>query len=126
MSMLEGKGVTRHFGGLAAVSNVNFDVERGEIVGLIGPNGAGKTTLFNLISAAIPTQQGTITFNNNKITGMKPHQICRLGIARTFQSVKIFPNVSVLDNVMLGILFGKNSRTSSEAALEEAGEILCL
>jgi branched-chain amino acid transport system ATP-binding protein len=124
MSMLEGKGVTRHFGGLAAVSNVNFDVERGEIVGLIGPNGAGKTTLFNLISAAIPTQQGTITFNNNKITGMKPHQICRLGIARTFQSVKIFPNVSVLDNVMLGILFGKNSRTSSEAALEEAGEIL--
>jgi branched-chain amino acid transport system ATP-binding protein len=124
MSMLEGKGVTRHFGGLAAVSNVNFDVERGEIVGLIGPNGAGKTTLFNLISAAIPTQQGIITFNNNKITGMKPHQICRLGIARTFQSVKIFPNVSVLDNVMLGILFGKNSRTSSEAALEEAGEIL--
>jgi branched-chain amino acid transport system ATP-binding protein len=124
MSMLEGKGVTRHFGGLAAVSNVNFDVERGEIVGLIGPNGAGKTTLFNLISAAIPTQQGTITFKNNKITGMKPHQICRLGIARTFQSVKIFPNVSVLDNVMLGILFGKNSRTSSEAALEEAGEIL--
>lgn len=124
MSMLEGKGVTKYFGGLAAVSNVDFDVERGEIVGLIGPNGAGKTTLFNLVSAALPTQQGTITFKDIKITGMKSHQICRLGIARTFQSVKIFPNVSVMDNVMLGALFGKSSGKTSNVILKEVEEIL--
>ncbi|OGN90079.1 MAG: ABC transporter ATP-binding protein [Chloroflexi bacterium RBG_13_46_14] len=124
MPILEGKGVTKYFGGLAAISNVNFNVERGEIVGLIGPNGAGKTTLFNLISAALPTQQGVITFKDIKITGMKSHQICKLGIARTFQSVKIFPNVSVLENVMLGALFGKTTSTSSEAALKEVEEIL--
>ncbi|HEY93516.1 MAG TPA: ABC transporter ATP-binding protein [Dehalococcoidia bacterium] len=124
MLMLEGKGVTKYFGGLVAVSNVDFNVERGEIVGLIGPNGAGKTTLFNLISAALSTQQGTITFKDIKITGMKPHQICKLGIARTFQSVKIFPNISVMDNVMLGALFGKSSGTSSEVLLKETEEIL--
>lgn len=124
MPMLEGKGVTKYFGGLAAVSNVDFDVERGEIVGLIGPNGAGKTTLFNLISAALPTQQGTINFKETKITGMKPYQICKLGIARTFQSVKIFPNVSVIGNVMLGAMFGKISSTSSEVISKETEEIL--
>ncbi len=124
MPILEGKGVTRYFGGLAAVSKVDFDVERGEIVGLIGPNGAGKTTLFNLISAALSTQQGTITFKGIKISGMKPYQICRLGIARTFQSVKIFPNISVLDNVMLGALFGKSTGPSSEGTLKEVEEIL--
>jgi branched-chain amino acid transport system ATP-binding protein len=124
MLILEGKGVTRYFGGLAAVSKVDFNIERGEIVGLIGPNGAGKTTLFNLISAALSTQQGTITFKNKKITGMKPHQICRLGIARTFQSVKIFPNISVLENVTLGALFGKSSGASSEVSLKEVEEIL--
>ena len=124
MQILEGKGVTKYFGGLAAVSNVDFHVERGEIVGLIGPNGAGKTTLFNLISAALSTQQGKITFKDTKITGMKPHQICRLGIARTFQSVKIFPNISVIDNIALGAMFGKKSATSSEAGLTEVDEIL--
>lgn len=124
MPILEGKGLTRYFGGLAAVSKVDFKVERGEIVGLIGPNGAGKTTLFNLISAALSTQQGTITFKDIKITGMKPHQICRLGIARTFQSVKIFPNISVLENVMLGALFGKSTGTSSEVSSMEVEEIM--
>jgi branched-chain amino acid transport system ATP-binding protein len=124
MPILEGKGVTRYFGGLAAISKVDFSIERGEIVGLIGPNGAGKTTLFNLISAALPTQHGTITFKDKKITGMKPHQICRLGIARTFQSVKIFPNISVLENVTLGALFGKSSSASSEVSLKEVEEIL--
>lgn len=124
MPLLEGKEVTKYFGGLAAVSKVNFDVERGEIVGLIGPNGAGKTTLFNLISAALPMRNGIITFKDIKITGMKPHQICKLGIARTFQSVKIFPNLPVMGNVMLGALFGKNSRISSGAAATEAEELL--
>lgn len=124
MPILEGKGVTKYFGGLAAVSNVFFNVERGEIVGLIGPNGAGKTTLFNLISAALPAQQGIITFNDRKITGMKSHQICKLGIARTFQSVKIFPNLSVFGNVTLGALFGKSSSISSGTAAKEAEELL--
>ena len=124
MPMLEGKGVTRYFGGLAAVSKVNFNVERGEIVGLIGPNGAGKTTLFNLISAALSTQQGVITFKDTKITGMRPHQICKLGIARTFQSVKIFPNLSVMGNAALGALFGTSSRISSSIATKEAEEVL--
>ncbi len=124
MPILEGKRVTRSFGGLVAVSDVNFDVERGEIVGLIGPNGAGKTTLFNLISAALRTQQGVITFKGTKITGMKPYQICKLGIARTFQSVKIFPNISVMGNIMLGALFGKNTSISSDEAAAEAEELM--
>jgi len=124
MPILEGKGVTRYFGGLTAVSKVDFDVENGEIVGLIGPNGAGKTTLFNLISAALPAQRGIITFKGVKITGMKPHQICKLGIARTFQSVKIFPNLTVKENVTLGALFGKSPGMSADTAMKEAGELI--
>jgi len=106
MRILEGEGVTKYFGGLAAVSNVDFHVEQGEIAGLIGPNGAGKTTLFNLISAALVPKPGTIRFKGEKITGLKPHKICRLGLARTFQEVKIFSNMTALQNVLLGSLFG--------------------
>ena len=87
MPILEGEGVTKYFGGLAAVSNVDFHVEQGEIVGLIGPNGAGKTTLFNLISGALVPKSGVIKFKDKNITRLKPHQICRMGVARTFQSV---------------------------------------
>jgi len=124
MRILEGKGVTKYFGGLAAISNVDFHVDQGEIVGLIGPNGAGKTTLFNLISAALPLNSGVIRFKGEKITGLKPHQICRTGVARTFQSVKVFANVPVLGNVMLGSLFGTSSRMSSADATKEAMESL--
>jgi len=106
MPILEGEGVTKYFGGLAAVSDVDFHVEQGEIVGLIGPNGAGKTTLFNLISAALPLKSGVIRFKGEKISGLKPHQICRMGIARTSQSVKVFANMLVRENVLLGSLFG--------------------
>jgi branched-chain amino acid transport system ATP-binding protein len=109
MRLLEGKGVTKYFGGLAAVFDVNFHVDQGEVFGLIGPNGAGKTTLFNLISAALRAKSGVIKFKDKNITGLKPHQICRLGVARTFQTVKIFANMSVLDNVILGSLFGASS-----------------
>jgi len=122
--ILEGKGVTKHFGGLAALSNVDFRVEQGEVLGLIGPNGAGKTTLFNLISAALPPQSGVIRFKGENITGLKPHQICRMGLARTFQSVKVFANMSALDNVILGSFFGKATGISSVDAAREATEQL--
>jgi branched-chain amino acid transport system ATP-binding protein len=122
--ILEGAGVTRRFGGLIAVSKVDFDVAQGEIVGLIGPNGAGKTTLFNLISGALVPKPGTIRFKGEKITGLKPHQICRKGVARTFQSVKVFANMPVFENVLLGALFGAPNSTSSEDAARQAVGLL--
>jgi branched-chain amino acid transport system ATP-binding protein len=121
--LLEGKGLTIHFGGLAAVDNVDFFVDEGEIVGLIGPNGAGKTTLFNLISAALQPKPGEIWFKDKKINGMKPYQICRLGIARTFQTVKIFGNLPVIENVRIGSLFGAQKRLKTDATTE-AKELL--
>jgi branched-chain amino acid transport system ATP-binding protein len=124
MRILEGEGVTKYFGGLAAVSNVDFHVDHGEIVGLIGPNGAGKTTLFNLISAALVPKPGTIKFKGENITGLKPHQICRKGVARTFQSVKTFANMPVLDNVVLGSFFGMPTGMSSADAVTEATGLL--
>jgi branched-chain amino acid transport system ATP-binding protein len=124
MPILEGEGVTKHFGGLAAVSSVDFHVEEGEIVGLIGPNGAGKTTLFNLISGALVPKPGATKFKGENITGLKPHKICKMGVARTFQSVKVFPNMPVLANVMLGSLFGTSNSVSPADAAREAMESL--
>ncbi|MBN2324976.1 MAG: ABC transporter ATP-binding protein [Spirochaetes bacterium] len=124
MHVLEGERVTRYFGGLAAVSNVDFYVDRGEIVGLIGPNGAGKTTLFNLISAAITLKSGVIRFKGEKISGLRPCRICKKGIARTFQSVKVFPGMSVLENVLLGSLFGAPAKLSRADARAEASSLL--
>ena len=124
MPILEGKGVTKYFGGLAAVSNVDFIVEQGEVLGLIGPNGAGKTTLFNLISAAHTTKSGTIKFKGENITGLKPYKICRKGIARTFQTVKIFPDLPVLSNVILGLHFGVSGKMSSGQKVSKAAEYL--
>jgi branched-chain amino acid transport system ATP-binding protein len=124
MPILEGEGVTKYFGGLAAVSRVDFSVEEGEIVGLIGPNGAGKTTLFNLISGALVPKAGQITFKDKKIDGRKPHSICRMGLARTFQSVKVFPDIPVFENVLLGAIFGTSNGLSSADAVKEATEQL--
>jgi branched-chain amino acid transport system ATP-binding protein len=124
MRVLEGFEVTKYFGGLAAVFDVNFHVDQGEVFGLIGPNGAGKTTLFNLISAALTLKSGMIKFKDKNITGLKPHQICRLGVARTFQTVKIFANMSVLENVILGLLFGSANQTSSVDAEKQATALL--
>jgi len=128
MPILEGKGVSRYFGGLAAVSNVDFQAEAGEVLGLIGPNGAGKTTLFNLISAAVAPRSGSIRFKGKEITGLKPYQICRMGLARTFQTVKVFGNMPVYDNVLLGAFFGggghvspADAREAAEGALEFVG-----
>jgi branched-chain amino acid transport system ATP-binding protein len=122
MRILEGEGVTRYFGGLAAVSGVDFHVDEGEVVGLIGPNGAGKTTLFNLISGALVPKPGAIKFKAENITGLKPHKICKMGVARTFQSVKVFANMTALENVLLGPLFGtRNSVSAADAAREATG-----
>jgi branched-chain amino acid transport system ATP-binding protein len=122
--LLEGEGVCKNFGGLAAVSDVDFFVDKGEILGLIGPNGAGKTTLFNLISAALKPKPGRITFKDRDITPLPAHEICRMGIARTFQTVKIFPHVPVVRNVMVGALFGTGRRIGSKEAQKKAEESL--
>ena len=124
MPILEGKGVTKYFGGLAAVSDVDFSVEQGEALGLIGPNGAGKTTLFNLISAALTTKSGTIRFKGKNITGLKPYKICRMGIARTFQIVKVFPDLPAISNVILGLHFGLSANMSSAEKAQKAAELL--
>ncbi len=121
---MRAKGLSRNFGGLAAVSDVDFYVDEGEIVGLIGPNGAGKTTLFNLISASLKPSKGKIRFQDKDITGIAPHKICRLGIARTFQTVKIFGDLPVLRNVMVGSLFGTGHHSTTHEAQERAEEAL--
>lgn len=124
MRILEGEKVTKHFGGLAAVSQVDFHVDQGEIFGLIGPNGAGKTTLFNLISGAFVPKPGVIKFKGEEISGLKPHKICRMGMARTFQEVKIFGGVPAIQNVALGAMFGTPKGMSPSEATKEAGELL--
>jgi branched-chain amino acid transport system ATP-binding protein len=124
MRILEGQGVSKYFGGLAAVSNVDFHIDQGEIVGLIGPNGAGKTTLFNLTSGALPLSSGAIRFKGNKISGLKPHRVCKIGIGRTFQEVKIFGNMPVLQNVLVGAFFGSPKRISAADAAREASQAL--
>jgi branched-chain amino acid transport system ATP-binding protein len=124
MRILEGENVCKNFGGLTAVSHVNFQVNQGEIFGLIGPNGAGKTTLFNLISGALVPSPGLVKFKNQNITRLKPHQICRAGIARTFQSIKIFTNMTVKQNVTLGSLFGAFTRTPAAEVEKETAGIL--
>ncbi len=102
MSMLETKALTREFGGIIAVNRVDFNVEKNMITGLIGPNGAGKTTLFNNITGLDTPTSGTVTFNGKDITGLPANKICRLGIARTFQNIRLFRELSVIDNVMVG------------------------
>jgi len=114
--------VTKYFGGLAAVKEVDLEVRRGEIFGLIGPNGAGKTTLFNLISGVYRPNSGAIEFQGKGFSGIRrPHQVCQLGIGRTFQVVKPFGNLTVLENVMIGVF---SKIRSAEQACKEASEIL--
>jgi branched-chain amino acid transport system ATP-binding protein len=124
MKILECEKLGKHFGGLAAATDVCFHVEKGEIVGLIGPNGAGKTTVFNLISGALVPDSGAIWFKEKKINGQKPHQICRAGVARTFQSVQVFPRISVLDHVRLASLFGNPRSKISGFTEGDAARIL--
>ncbi len=116
MPMLEATGVSKAFGGLTAVSQVDIHVDEGEILGLIGPNGAGKTTLFNLLSGAIQMDSGTVVFDGVKISGMKPNQICHLGMGRSFQAAKNFAGMPVRQNVLMGALFGKKGQTAAQAS----------
>ena len=120
--LLELANVTKYFGGLHVLSDVSFNVDEGEIVGLIGPNGAGKTTLFNVITGIYRPNEGAIRFRGKDIVGLKPHRICRSGIARTFQLVRIFPTMTVLENVLVGSVYGK--RGAKKSALDEALECL--
>jgi branched-chain amino acid transport system ATP-binding protein len=124
--LLELRQVSRSFGGLAAVRRVDLAVEAGHIVGLIGPNGAGKTTLFNLITGTYRPNSGAIVFEGADITRVPPHSRCKLGIARTFQLVRPFPNLSVLDNVAVGSVFGRNPAASRRAAEVAARDALIL
>jgi len=119
MSLLNVKGVIKNFGGLTAVNDVTFDVRHREILGLIGPNGAGKTTLFNVINGFYSPTRGQVLFKGNRISGFKPHKICRLGVARTFQIVKPLQRMSVLDNVITSAFVRARSKgQAKEIALE--------
>ena len=124
MPLLQGEKVSKYFGGIAALSELDFEVREGEILGLIGANGAGKTTLFNIISGVYNSSAGTVKLAGQTINGLKPYQICRKGIGRTFQIVKTFRNLTVLKNVMVGSLFGTERAKSLLSAEQEAGDIL--
>lgn len=101
--LLEMKDVVKQFGGLTAVSNMSFHVDEGEIYGVIGPNGAGKTTIFNLITGVYQVTEGDFIFNGQSIEGKKPYQIINLGIARTFQNIRLFTGMTVLENILVGV-----------------------
>jgi branched-chain amino acid transport system permease protein len=118
--ILRVRGVSRFYGGLKAVNNVSFDVAAAEIVGIIGPNGAGKTTLFNLLNGIVRLSAGEVQFNGEAISGLKPNRICRLGIGRTFQVVRPFPRMSVLENVVVGSYAAHGSEVEAWEAAREA------
>jgi branched-chain amino acid transport system ATP-binding protein len=120
--ILSVKNVQKHFGGLAAVIDVSFDVQAGAMLGLMGPNGAGKSTLLNIISGEYKPDSGTIQFQGHDITGLPPYRICRLGIARTFQIPQPFVNLTVLRNLMIAAEYGRN--LGEAAAESEALKIL--
>ncbi|HEY2592353.1 MAG TPA: ABC transporter ATP-binding protein [Chloroflexota bacterium] len=124
--MLSLRGVSRSFGGVRAVREVDLDVAEGQILGLIGPNGAGKTTLFNLVTGVYRPSAGSIHFRDREITRMVPSNRCKLGIARTFQLVRPFPRLSVLENVAIGRIYGRTPARSRRAAEAESEAILDL
>lgn len=122
---LEVENVTKRFGGLTALDHVSFKVYEGEILGLIGPNGAGKTTMFNVITGVYRPEEGRVIYYGEDITGLKPHVIARKGIARTHQVVKPFNELTVLENAMIGALFGtRHGQITEEEARGIAMEIL--
>lgn len=130
------QNVVKRFGGLTAVSNMSFHVEKGEIFGVIGPNGAGKTTIFNLITGVYPVSEGDILFDGQSISGKKPYQIINGGIARTFQNIRLFTGMTVLENILVGqhdhlkagffasVLHTSVQKKEEKEAREEAMELL--
>ena len=136
MALLEVKQLTKHFGGLTAVGDVTLELNEGELVGLIGPNGAGKTTLFNLLTGVYEPSEGTVTLDGHLLNGKTPYKIASLGLSRTFQNIRLFKDLSVLENVMIAMhahssdsLFSTLFRTkkyydTEEKMREEAVELL--
>ncbi len=122
--MLKGVHLTKSFGGLKAISSLDFEVDKGEIVGLIGPNGSGKTTLFNLISGFYRPEKGHLYFKGIEITRKSPYAIARLGIGRTFQIVRPLPNFTLLENVRTAVLYGRSGIHNTKEAASRAEEIL--
>ena len=124
-ALMDVRGVSKAFLGLHALSDVSFDVREGEILGIIGPNGAGKTTLFNVLNGFLLPDRGEIRWLGASITGLQPHVVCRRGIGRTFQVMRVFPHLSVLENVMVGAFAHgaapTRARESAQAALEQVG-----
>jgi branched-chain amino acid transport system ATP-binding protein len=135
-ALLAAHGISKRFGGLAALTDVSFGVARGEIFGLIGPNGAGKTTLFNVLTGIQPPDSGDLHYDGARLTGLKPHRIAERGIARTFQNIRLFANMTALENVMVGrhvrtrtgvlgaILRGRRARTEEAQVTRRALDLL--
>jgi branched-chain amino acid transport system ATP-binding protein len=123
-AVLEGVGISRRFGGLAALTGVSFRISPREIVGLIGPNGAGKSTLFNVVSGLIEPTEGVVRLEGRDITGLAAHRIARLGIGRTFQSPRLFPHLTVLQNVLLGAFFRPRAEASLRTQEGAQGEAM--
>ena len=109
MALLEIEALTVRFGGLTAVSTLDFAVEAGALVALIGPNGAGKTTAFNVVTGVYPPTRGSVRFDGREIGGERPHRICARGVARTFQNIRLFRSLSVLDNVATALVGARRS-----------------
>ncbi len=134
--LLQTAGISKHFGGLAALTDVSVTIHRNEIYGLIGPNGAGKTTLFNLLTGLYRADAGTISFDGSSLAGKKPHEVAQAGIARTFQNIRLFANMTALENVMVGrnlrthagvfgaILRDQKTRNEESAIRQRAKELL--
>lgn len=119
------QGVGMRFGGLWALSDVSFDVERGSVVGLIGPNGSGKTTLMNIVSGVYKPTTGEVRYGGKRIADVPTHEVCHLGIARTFQVVKPFANLTVRENVAVGAMYGRDgAKRSTRASFERADELV--
>ncbi|NHV97069.1 MAG: ABC transporter ATP-binding protein [Thaumarchaeota archaeon] len=122
--MLEGIRISKRFGGLLALRDVDFCVYDGEILGLIGPNGAGKTTLFNVVTGEYAPTSGTVRFDGVDITGFKPYEICKMGIARTFQTPKPFSQMTVYENLLAASIFGRSKSKNSSNVRSEIDQIL--
>ncbi len=118
--MLSIRNVSKQFDGISAIKNVSFKIDKGEIVGLVGPNGAGKSTLLNIISGIYLPNTGSIIFDGVDITNLQPEKICRQGIAKTFQLVQSFPELSAVQNVVVGALFGNSEKIGMKEAIAKA------
>jgi len=118
MPLLTGDSLTKRFGGLVAVNEVSFEIERGETVGLIGPNGAGKSTLFNMMSGTYEPSDGTVTFKGTDVTGWSPYKLCEFGLAKTHQIVRPFEGLTLVENVAVGAEFGGDADDAHERAHE--------